>query len=74
MRSISSSVSESARQAQPVLEEAFGYGTAHRWSLGEDRLQVHRLPAGPGLDVLGVESPADVVAGGAEPLGSTGRR
>ena len=69
-RSWSSSVKRrAARQAEPAVEEAGTDVAAERRVRREDRLQVHRLPERPRLDVLGLEREADRLAVGAEGVG-----
>ena len=55
-----------ARQAEPALEEPRGHVAAEGRVRRVDRLEVHRLPERPGLDVLGLEREPDRLAVGAE--------
>lgn len=59
----------SGGEAEVVREELLGHAAAHDRMLGEDGLEVHGLPDGPGLDVGVLEGQAQVLAGRAEGLG-----
>src|SRR5512139_2997757 len=49
-----------ARKIEAVGKESFGCTGERRTSAGEDRLQMHRLPYRPSLDVLGTEVGGEV--------------
>ena len=56
-------------KAQTMLEEAFADFAAVHFGAGKDRLEMHGLPDGAGLDVLGFERETDLLAGDAGDLG-----
>ena len=58
-----------ARQAEPALEQPSGDVAAERVVRREDRLEVHRLPERPRLDVLGLEREPDRLTVGPEGRG-----
>ena len=60
-------------QAKAVLEEAFADFTAVHLGAGEDRLEMHGLPDGAGLDVLGFQREPNLLAGDARYFGINGQ-
>ena len=59
-------------KAEAMLEEAFADFAAVYFGAGEDGLEVHGLPDGAGLDVLGFQREPDLLAGNAGDLGIDG--
>ena len=59
-------------KAEALVEEAFADFAAVHFGAGEDGLEMHGLPDGAGLDVLGFERATDLLAGDAGDLGIDG--